>query len=186
MDNGGARQARLKYMIGIAHQGATFNEFQSLFDDFTDDYDIRDCVWNIVDIQEMPMVGEAILESRENVYTYTPDTGGPVELDLLKTSNRKPQESRRYLLVLHGTRVIACGTRLSIGEEVAMETIATVGREHKGLASFLLDEVKKDFAEVAYRPPFSRQGFLFLLRQEGFTGLRDFYEWARRREAWQQ
>jgi acyl-CoA synthetase (NDP forming) len=140
MDDGDARQARLKYMIGIAHQSDTFDEFNSTVEDFTDDYDIRDCVWNIVDIAEMPMVGEAILESRENVHVYAPDTGEPVELDLLKTSNMKPQEVKRYLLVLHGTRVVACGARLSLGEEAALETIATVGQERKGLASFLLEQ----------------------------------------------
>jgi hypothetical protein len=64
-----------------------------------------------------------------------------------------------------------------------METIATVGQEGRGLASFLLDEVKKDFAEVAYKPPFSRRGFLFLIRQEGFEGLSDFYAWARGQQA---
>jgi hypothetical protein len=185
MDDGDARQARLKYMIGIAHQSDTFDEFNSTVEDFTDDYDIRDCVWNIVDIAEMPMVGEAILESRENVHVYAPDTGEPVELDLLKTSNMKPQEVKRYLLVLHGTRVVACGARLSLGEEAALETIATVGQERKGLASFLLDQVRKDYPEVAYKPPFSRQGFLFLIRREGFADPGDFYRWAQTREAWQ-
>ena len=120
MQDEDAKQARLKYMMGIARQCDTFDEFRSVVDDFTGDYDIRDCVWNIVDIAEMPM-----------------------------------------------------------------ETIATVGQENRGLASFLLDEVKKDFPEVACKPPFSQQGFLFLIRQEGFAGLSDFYAWARRREGWQ-
>jgi len=185
MNDESTKQARLKYMIAIANQCDTFDEFRSVVDDFTGDYDIRDCVWNIVDIAEMPMVGEAILKSREDVYSYAPNIGEQVDLDLLETSNMKPQEIRRYLLVLHGTWVIACGARLSLGDEVAMETIATVGQEHMGLASFLLDEVKKDFPEVAYKPPFSQQGFLFLIRREGFAGLSDFYEWSRRQEAWQ-
>jgi hypothetical protein len=185
MNDEGAKQARLKYMIGIAHQSDTLDEFRNVVDGFTGDYDIRDCVWNIVDIAEMPMVGEVILDTRENVYSYSPEIGESVELDLLKTSNKKPQEIRRYLLVLHGTRVIACGARLSVGDEVAIESIATVGQERRGLASFLLDEVKTDFPEVAYKPPFSRQGFLFLIRQEGFADLSDFYGWARHREGWQ-
>jgi hypothetical protein len=180
-----ARRSRLKYMVAIAHQCDTYEEFHRVVEAFTDDYDIRDCVWNIVDIESMPMVGEAILESRSNVYSYSPDDGETIELDLLKTSNAKPQEIRRYLLVLHGTRVIACGARLSLGEEVALESIATVGQEKRGLASFLLREVKEDFPRVAYKPPFSEQGFCFLIRQEGFAGLGDFYPWARSREAWQ-
>jgi hypothetical protein len=185
MNDEQARKSRLKYMVAIAHQCDTFDEFQNMVEQYTDDYDIRDCVWNIVDIEEMPMVGEAILESRSNVYSYSPGVGETVDIDLLKTSNAKPQEIRRYLLVLHGTRVIACGARLSLGEEVALETIATVGQERRGLASYLLGEIKADFPQVAYKPPFSGQGFLFLIRQEGFTGLDDFYTWARRLEAWQ-
>jgi hypothetical protein len=179
-----SRSVRLAYMIAMAHQCGTLEECQSMVDGLTDDYDVRDCVWNIVDIAEMPMVGEEITETRESAFAYTTDAGETVELDLLKTTDRKPREVKRYLLVLHGTRVIACGARLSIGEEVALETIATVGAHRRGLASFLLDEVKKDFPQVAYKPPFSRQGFIFLIRSEGFEGLRDFFEWAQNQERW--
>jgi hypothetical protein len=185
LDTNMSKEARLKYMITIARQSESLEDFQRVVADFSDDYDVRDCVWNIVDITEMPMVGETITDRREKVYSYSPDTDELVELDLLKTSNMKPGEIKRYLLVLHGTRVIACGARLSIGDEVALETIATVGAHHKGLASFLLSEMKKDFPEVAYKPPFSHQGFIFLIRREGFAGLDDFYQWSRQREAWQ-
>jgi hypothetical protein len=171
-------------MIAMAHQCGTLEECRSMVDGLTDDYDVRDCVWNIVDIAEMPMVGEEITGSRESAFAYTTDAGEAVELDLLKTSDRKPREVKRYLLVLHGTRVIACGARLSVGEEVALETIATVGAHGRGLASFLLEEVKKDFPRVAYKPPFSRQGFMFLIRREGFEGLNDFFEWACKQKRW--
>jgi len=179
-----SRAARLAYMIAMVHQCGRLEECQAVVDRLTDDYDIRDCVWNIVDIAQMPMVGEAITETRESAFFYATDAGQNVELDLLKTSDRKPREVKRYLLVLHGTRVIACGARLTMGEEAALETIATVGAHGRGLASFLLDEIKKDFPQVAYKPPFSRQGFMFLIRREGFEGLPDFYEWARRQERW--
>ncbi len=184
MKEDASRAARLAYMIAIVYQCGTLQECQAVIDGLTDDYDIRDCVWNIVDIGEMPMVGETITETRESAFTYTGDTGETVDLDLLKTSDRKPREVRRYLLVLHGTRVIACGARLTMGEEVALETIATVGAHGKGLASFLLDEIRNDFPLVAYKPPFSRQGFLFLIHRAGFEGLSDFYGWARRQERW--
>lgn len=179
-----SRATRLAYMIAMVHQCDTLEECRAVVEGLTDDYDVRDCIWNIVDIEQMPMVGEAITETRESAFTYATEGGETVVLDLLKTSDRKPREVKRYLLVLHGTRVIACGARLTMGVEVALESIATVGAHGKGVASFLLDEVKKDFPQVAYRPPFSRQGFMFLLRREGFEGLPDFYEWARRQERW--
>ncbi|HEY5532962.1 MAG TPA: hypothetical protein VIK22_13305 [Candidatus Anoxymicrobiaceae bacterium] len=186
---------RLKYMIAIAHQCDTVEAFQRAVAELTLNYDIHDCVWPIVGIEEMPMVGEAIIGGRQRAFSYVPPSifppGGsprpakPVDLDLVKTSDLKPMETRRYLLVPHNTRDIVSGARVTVSEEVSLDTIATVGEKRQGLASLLVAEIKSDFPRVAYKPPFSQQGFVFLLRQEGFTSPSDFYEWARTREAWE-
>ena len=181
-------------MIAIAHQCDTVHTFQQTVADLTLDYDIHDCVWQIVGIDEMPMVGEAIIDARQRVYSFTPpavfapgsepEARAAVQVDLLKTSDLKPVEARRYLLVLRGTRDIICGARVTVGDEVSLDTIATIGDKRHGLASFLVSEIKRDFLRVAYKPPFSQQGFVFLLRQEGFDGPTDFYAWAREQEAY--
>ena len=188
------RAVRLKYMIAIAHQCDTVEAFQRAVAELTLNYDIHDCVWPIVGIEEMPMVGEAIIGGRQRAFSYVPPAtfppGGnprpamPVDADLVKTSDMKPVQALRYLLVFHGTRDIVSGARVTVGDEVSLDTIATVAEKRQGMASFLVAEIKNDFPRVAYKPPFSQQGFVFLLRQEGCNGPSDFYEWARTREAW--